>query len=128
MRPMATLKLRGGLAAAAMFMVASVVAPPSRAAEPTMIAIKLTDTGVAPEEIHVPSGGPTIIEVTNAAQAANEFEMRQLAIEKLIPAGGVAKVRLRPLAPGRYIFLSEFHDEGAQGVIVADPPVPAPGQ
>ena len=46
--------------------------------------------------------------------------MRQLAIEKVIPAGGKGKVRLRPLGPGRYTFIGEYHEDTAQGAVVSE--------
>jgi len=31
-----------------------------------------------------------------------------------------ARVRLRPLGPGRYLFLGEFHEDTAQGAVIAE--------
>ncbi len=58
--------------------------------------------------------------VTNQGVEPEEFEIRQLAIEKLIPGGGKGRVRLRPLGPGRYLFLGEFHEDTAQGAVIAE--------
>jgi hypothetical protein len=41
-------------------------------------------------------------------------------IERLIPGGGKGRVRLRPLGPGRYTFLGEFHEGTAQGAVMAE--------
>jgi hypothetical protein len=38
----------------------------------------------------------------------------------MIPAGGKGRVRLRPLGPGRYPFLGEFHEDTAQGAVIAE--------
>jgi heme/copper-type cytochrome/quinol oxidase subunit 2 len=85
------------------------------------VPITLKDHRFTPTEIHLPAGQPTLLEVTNADATAEEFEMRQLAIEKVIAGGGKARVRLRPLGPGRYQFIGEFNEATAQGTIVVDP-------
>jgi hypothetical protein len=87
-------------------------------AAPIQLTIK--DHRFSPSEIHVPSGKPTFLEITNQDAEPEEFEMRQLAIEKVIPAGGKGRVRVRPLGPGRYAFIGEFHEDTAQGGIIAE--------
>ena len=91
-------------------------------AEDAPIQVILKDHRFTPSEVHVISGKPTWLEITNADTTADEFESGILAIEKLVPAGSHVRVRLRPLAPGRYPFMGEFHAETAVGVIIADPP------
>jgi hypothetical protein len=90
-------------------------------ADPPAVQIMLKDHHFTPAEIHLPTAQQTILEVTNADATAEEFEMRQLAIEKVIQGGGTAKVRLRPLGPGRYQFIGEYNEATAQGTIVVDP-------
>lgn len=90
-------------------------------AEDAPIQINLKDHRFIPSEVHVISGRPTWLEITNADPTADEFESGILAIEKIVPAGGHVRVRLRPLAPGRYAFMGEFHADTAVGVIIADP-------
>ena len=67
-----------------------------------------------------PWGKPTFLAVTNLDSTPEEFEMLQLAIEKVIPGGGKARIRIRPLGPGRYTFRGEFHQDTAQGVVVSE--------
>jgi hypothetical protein len=93
----------------------------SALAEEAAIPITLKDHRFTPAEVHVASGKPVWLEVTNLDTTADEFESGILAIEKLVPAGGHVRIRLRPLAPGRYAFAGEFHADTAKGVIVADP-------
>jgi len=90
-------------------------------ADDTVIPIKLKDHRFTPSEVHVVSGKPVWLEITNEDATADEFESGILAIEKIVPAGGHVRVRLRPLAPGRFAFMGEFHADTAQGVIIADP-------
>jgi hypothetical protein len=38
----------------------------------------------------------------------------------VIVGGAYGTVRLRPLGPGRYPFMGEFHSDTAQGVVVSE--------
>jgi len=87
-------------------------------AEEAPIQLMLKDHKFTPAEIHLPAGQRALLEVTNADPTPEEFEMRQLAIEKVIVGGGKGRVRLPPLGPGRYQFIGEYN--GAQGTIVAE--------
>jgi deferrochelatase/peroxidase EfeB len=102
--------------------------PPVAGAAPAMLAedpvagveVTLQDHRFVPAEIHVKAGKPTFLTVTNRDATPEEFELLQLAIEKVIPGGGQGKVRLRPLGPGRYPFRGEFHQDTAQGAVIAE--------
>jgi hypothetical protein len=82
-------------------------------------SLTLKNHRFTPSEIHVPSGKPFFVVVTNQDATADEFEMNAPAVEKVIPAGDQGKVRIRPLAPGRFRFFGDFHQDTAQGVIVS---------
>jgi heme/copper-type cytochrome/quinol oxidase subunit 2 len=84
------------------------------------VQIMLKDHRFTPTEIHLPAGRPALLDVTNADATPEEFEMRQLAIEKVMVGGGKARVRLPPLAPGRYQFIGEYNEATAQGTIIVD--------
>lgn len=73
-----------------------------------------------PAELHVPADQPVTIDVHNEDPTAEEFDSSALGVEKVIAGGRQAPVRLRPLAPGRYPFIGEYHSDTARGVIVAD--------
>lgn len=88
--------------------------------QPPPIQLTIKDHKFSPPEIHLPAGKAVFLEITNADSEPEEFEMRQLAIEKVIPAGGTGRVRLRPLGPGRYGFVGEFHEATAQGAVIAE--------
>ena len=91
----------------------------ARAEDLTSYPVTLKNHRFTPAEIHVPSGKPFFVIVTNQDDAADEFEMNAPAVEKVIPAGDQGKVRIRPLAPGRFPFFGDFHRDTAQGVIVS---------
>ncbi|MGO8797926.1 MAG: cupredoxin domain-containing protein [Roseiarcus sp.] len=92
----------------------------ARAEDLATYSITLKNHRFAPAEIHVPTGKPFFIIVANQDDTADEFEMHNPAIEKVIPAGAEGKVRMRPLGPGRFPFFGDFHQDTAQGVIVSE--------
>jgi plastocyanin len=96
------------------------MAPAAQAEEPATIEVTIKDHRFSPAEIHVKTGKPTFLVVSNQDSAPEEFEMLQLAIEKVIPGGTKAKIRVRPLGPGRYEFIGEFHKDMAKGAIISE--------
>ncbi len=88
--------------------------------EPAKINVTLKDHRFEPAEIHVQAGKPTDLLVTNQDSVAEEFNSTALKVEKIIPANHYATIRLRPLGPGRYPFMGEFHPDTASGVVVSE--------
>ena len=103
------------LALAAVF--AMLVAP---ALADDAIPVSLKDHKFTPAEIHVKANVPNVISLTNADPTAEEFDSTSLKVEKVVAGNSSGSVRLRPLAPGRYPFMGEFHSETAQGVVIAE--------
>jgi len=116
-RNMKTLRL-GVLVA--VFAGAFTVGGGARAEDLTTYSLTLKNHRFTPTEIHVPSGKAFFVSVTNLDDSADEFEMHAPAVEKVIPPGGEGKVRIRPLGPGRFPFMGEFHAETAQGAFVSE--------
>ena len=73
----------------------------------------------APAELHVSAAKPFWIVVVNDDDEADEFEMSAPSLEKMVQPGAEGRVRVRPLAPGRYDFFDDFHPD-AKGAIVAE--------
>ena len=73
-----------------------------------------------PEEIRVKAGTPFVLVVTNKDATPEEFESKELRIEKVIPGGKTMKIRVRALKPGSYPFVGEYHEATAKGRIVAE--------
>jgi cupredoxin-like protein len=73
-----------------------------------------------PAEIHVRANQPNVIALTNGDDTAEEFDSTALKVEKVVAGHDSGDVRLRPLAPGRYPFMGEFHSDTAQGVVIAE--------
>jgi hypothetical protein len=87
--------------------------------EPVSIDVTLKDHRFSPSEIHVATGRPTVLRIKNEDTTAEEFDSSALKIEKIVAAGASVTVRLRPLGPGRFPFMGEFHPDTAQGVVIS---------
>jgi len=81
------------------------------------VAITVKDHHFQPGEIRAPANRPLTIRVKNLDAAAIEFESVSLRVEKVVAAGGEGAVHVRPLAPGRYEFFDDFHQE-TRGTLV----------
>ena len=73
-----------------------------------------------PEEIRVKAGAPFVLVITNKDGASEEFESRDLRIEKVIPAGKTVRMRMPALKAGTYGFVGEYHEKTAKGKIIAE--------
>lgn len=91
----------------------------AHADEPPRIAVTIAGHVFVPAEIHVPAGKRTVLVVTNRDAQPEEFDSTDLQVEKVIAGGTYATIRLRPLGPGRYHFMGEFHPGTARGVVIA---------
>jgi heme/copper-type cytochrome/quinol oxidase subunit 2 len=93
---------------------------PAGAEDPLTIEVTLKNHQFSPAEIHVPTGKPVILRITNQDDTVEEFDSTALQVEKVIVGGHYATVRLRPLGPGRYPFMGEYHADTAKGVVVSE--------
>jgi len=98
----------------------ALLALPATADEPPTIAVTIKDHRFAPAEIHVPQGKPVILKITNEDATPEEFDSTALKVEKIIVGGTYGTVHLRPLGPGRYPFMGEYHSDTAQGVVISE--------
>jgi hypothetical protein len=89
------------------------------AADPPTIEVLIKNHVFTPAQIVVPANQPVVLMVTNADPLAEEFDSTDLKVEKVIAGGQKGQVRLRPLRPGRYAFMGEYHSATAQGVVIA---------
>jgi len=93
---------------------------PALAAEPAEIALTIDQNRFAPQEIRVKAGAPFVLVITNKDGSPEEFESKDLRIEKVIPAGKTVRLRMPSLKAGTYSFVGEYHDKTAKGRIVAE--------
>jgi hypothetical protein len=96
--------------------VATILGSTSLHAQQT-IAISVKDHHFQPAEIHAAANQPLTIRVKNLDAAPMEFESVSLRVEKVIAAGSEGSVSVRPLAPGRYEFFDDFHQQ-TRGTLV----------
>lgn len=102
------------------FALVAVLTPGKAPAADPEVALTIEGNRFVPEELKVKAGAPFVLVVTNKDAAAEEFESKDLRIEKVVPAGKTVKIRVRALKPGTYPFVGEFHEKTAKGRIVAE--------
>ena len=90
------------------------------AADPVETKLTIENNRFSPEELKVRANTPFVIVVTNKDKTPEEFESKELKIEKVIPPGQTVKVRVRALKPGTYNFVGDYHQSTAKGRIVAE--------
>jgi len=84
------------------------------------IPVTLKNHKFTPATVHVKAGQPAVIALSNNDETAEEFDSTALKVEKVVAGHSSGNVRLRPLSPGRYPFMGEYHADTAQGVVIAE--------
>jgi hypothetical protein len=108
-----------GLPAVATAALAEATAPTPLNAK-GQVELVLEGHRFTPSEIRLPADRPTAILLRNADATADEFDSKDLRVEKVVGGGAQGVIRLPPLKPGRYTFMGEFHADTAQGVVVVE--------
>jgi hypothetical protein len=98
-------------------MMVSLAATDLNAEDAVTIQLSVKNHHFQPSEIHGPANVPIMLRVKNLDGTPTEFESVSLRVEKVIVGNGEGLIRLRPLAPGRYNFFDDFHQE-TQGTLV----------
>jgi hypothetical protein len=91
----------------------------AKAQQSASVAISVKDHRFQPSQISAPANRPISIKVKNLDAAPMEFESVSLRVEKVIAPGSEGVVNVRALAPGRYEFFDDFHQE-TRGVLVVE--------
>jgi hypothetical protein len=81
------------------------------------VSISVKNHRFQPAEIHASAKTPIELRVKNLDSTAIEFESDTLHVEKVVSGNSEAVIRLKPLAPGRYEFYDDYHQEST-GVLV----------
>jgi high-affinity iron transporter len=110
-------RVRAVAAAAAITMLLAGGAP-ARADDP-LPTLVFHNHRFEPDHIQVPAGKKFELHVKNIDNTADEFESVDLNREKLVTPGQTITVFLGPLPPGQYKFFGDFHQDTAQGVLIA---------
>jgi heme/copper-type cytochrome/quinol oxidase subunit 2 len=103
---------------AALVLATALAAAPARAQDSAEVAVLVKDHHFQPGQIHAPANRPLSIKVKNLDTTAVEFESVSLRVEKVIAPGSEGVVHVRPLAPGRYEFFDDFHQETRGALVV----------
>jgi plastocyanin len=90
------------------------------AADDVEIPVTIEKNRFQPDVIKVKAGTPFVLVVTNKDATPEEFESKELRVEKVIPGGKTMKIRVRALKAGTYPFIGEYHEATAKGRIVAE--------
>jgi heme/copper-type cytochrome/quinol oxidase subunit 2 len=93
-------------------------APPAQAQTATTVSVALKDHRFVPAELTAPANKPVVIEVTNQDSTPSEFESKSLRVEKVVAGGAKISVQIRALAPGRYRFFDDYHEDTTEGFLV----------
>jgi high-affinity iron transporter len=116
-RAISRVGVRPVAAAAALLAAALAGGAPARADDlPTLV---FHNHRFEPDHIQVPAGAKFQLKVKNTDDTADEFESVDLNREKLVAPGQTITVFLGPLTAGEYKFFGDFHQDTAQGVLVA---------
>ena len=107
----------GRLCAATLSMTALLGPIATFGAEQAAVTISVKDHHFQPAQVDAPANQPLSITVKNLDADAMEFESVSLRVEKVIAAGSEGIVRVRALAPGRYEFFDDFHQQ-TRGTLV----------
>ena len=82
------------------------------------IALTYKDRKFDPPEISAPANTPIVIKFRNLDRDAMELESDALKIEKVVPAGKDATIKVKAQKPGRYEFFDEYNEKTARGTLV----------
>jgi len=81
--------------------------------------ITIKDHLFSPKELTVPANIKIKLIIDNQDSTAEEFESYDLNREKIVTGNSKITLFIGPLKPGTYKYFGEFHEDTAQGVIIA---------
>lgn len=110
------LPLRALIAGAAFFVLAPAMAIADGEPERTIV---IKDHRFDPAVVEVPAKARVKLIIDNQDPGAEEFESTDLRREKVIAGYSKGVVWVGPLPPGEYRFFGDFHQDTAQGKLVA---------
>ena len=100
------------------FMLTMTLALPALA-ESEAYVIVIKNHRFEPSELILPANQRIKLTIHNQDATAEEFESKDLRREKIIAGNSTASVWVGPLPAGEYGFFGEFHEETAQGKLIA---------
>ena len=103
----------------AAIIMAAIASPLAARAETPEFTIVIKNHRFEPAEVVVPAEKKVKLVIENRDATPEEFESHDLRREKVIAGGTKANIWVGPLRPGTYKFFGEFHEDTAQGRIIA---------
>ena len=88
-------------------------------AEEPVVTLGVRDHRFEPAELNVPADVKFKLMVHNYDPTPEEFESAELRREKVVPGNDEIVVFIGPLKPGTYPFFGDFHQDTAQGHLIA---------
>jgi cupredoxin-like protein len=88
-------------------------------ADDPQFTLVIRDRRFLPAELQVPAGVKVRLVVKNEDSTPEEFESNELHREKVVPPGQQILVIVGPLDAGTYGFFGDFHQDTAQGKLIA---------
>ena len=82
-------------------------------------SVTIKDHRFDPPELIVPRDARIKLTVRNNDPTPEEFESYELNREKVIPGNTETVIYLGPLSEGEYPFFGDFHQDSAQGRVIA---------
>ncbi len=86
----------------------------------TEILLTIEEHRFDPSEVRVPANQKVKLLVQNFDATTEEFESHALNREKVIPGNSKAILYIGPLYPGCSPFFGEFHEQTANGGVIAE--------
>lgn len=88
-------------------------------AEVPVFELVIENNRFQPAALEIPAGQKVKLLVKNRDPAPEEFESYDLNREKIVTGNGEIVIYIGPLEAGEYSFYGEFHQETAQGKLLA---------
>jgi hypothetical protein len=112
-----TTRISSIIAIVSMTLLAAFNAATVRAADDS--SLRFQAGNVEPASLTLPANTPVKLRVTNAGDAAVEFESFELHRERVVQPGQTITVFIPALPPGTYSFVDDFSHGAVKGEIVS---------
>jgi plastocyanin len=89
------------------------------AADMPEYTLTIKDHRFTPAELAIPANTKVKLIVVNQDATPEEFESHELNREKVVTGNASINVYIGPLKAGRYPYFGDFHQDTAQGALIA---------
>ncbi len=113
------MRVRFGIGVAAAAVLAGLALASAARADDPEFTLNIKDHRFDPAELQVPAGVKIRLIVKNLDPTPEEFESTELHREKVVSPGQQILVIVGPLDAGTYGFFGDFHQDTAQGKLIA---------